>query len=137
MASPTGLRYEPLAHHERVQGMMIAHEIATDPESLVGVDEFHAAGSRCAFVVHYDQGRLGENYVLREAELGREFPFDAVRQAVTSYDPADSLCVVLVRGRKVVALVTGRSGSPSAPVGAQRPGSPTQRGRPGGGRSRV
>ena len=78
-----------------------------DDEIMEAVDGFHREGRRCAVVVWLEDGDVVDAYISDTTALEQEFDLPRVRRAVTIYDPAESVCVVVVRDHKNTVVLVG------------------------------
>ena len=102
------LRYKPLRADEQLLADTVCHAVLTDPDIMAQLAKHHDVGDRCSCVVVTDRrGEFQDGYVADELATNKRFPFAAVRQTISSYDPADSICLILVRGRDVSVSMTG------------------------------
>jgi hypothetical protein len=78
-----------------------------DDEIMETVDGFHRMGRRCAVVVWLEDGDVVDAHISDDTALEQEFDLSRVHRAVTTYDPAESVCVVVVRDHKNTVVLVG------------------------------
>jgi len=100
------LKYKNLSSSELILGQEVLGWLLTDDEIMDAVDGFHQKASRCAVVVWLEDEDVVDAYISDETALEEEFDLTRVHRAVATYDPEESICVVIVRdGRDTVVLI--------------------------------
>jgi len=99
------LKYTDLSPSEELLSEEIVEWVLDDDEILSAVDGFHSKGKRCAVVVWVENGDIDDGYISDEVAVKDQFEFEQVRNAIKSYDPEESVCVVLVRDDEVAVLI--------------------------------
>jgi hypothetical protein len=99
------LRFRPLQPHEQQLGIALTQFALTDEDVVREVAVRHDSGERCAVVCLADEA---DGFVADQAEIQRRFPFAGVIESVGSYDPRDSVCLLIVRGGLVSVSIVGR-----------------------------
>lgn len=103
-------KYQPLRPDEQMLGFTVSQVVITDSEIVAQVAEFHDSGERCSCVVITNKrGDFEDGYVADEVAICDHFPFAEVREAISSYDPTNSISLILVRGHDVSVSIVGRS----------------------------
>jgi hypothetical protein len=99
------LRFRPLQPHEQELGMALTQFALGDEDVVRDVSARHEAGERCAVVCLADEA---DGFVADQAEIQKRFPFPAVIESLSSYDPIDSVCLIIVREGLVSVSIIGR-----------------------------
>lgn len=85
--------------------MAMTQFVFEDQDILRDVTAHHRAGERCAVVCLVDEA---DGFVGEQAEIQRRYPFPAVIESLGSYDPKDSVCILIVRAGLVSVSIAGR-----------------------------
>lgn len=99
------LKYTDLSPSEELLSEEIVEWVMDDDEILSAVDGFHGKGKRCAVVVWVEDGDIDDGYISDEVAVKDQFKFEQVQKAIKTYDPEESVCVVLVRDDEVAVLI--------------------------------
>lgn len=101
------LQYKDLSLSENVIGQEVIAWLLGDDEVMEMVMGFHDRGTRCAVVVWLEDGEVVNAYISDETAVRDQFDLPRVREALSAYDPARSICVVVVREDRDAAVLVG------------------------------
>ncbi|MFQ5511687.1 MAG: hypothetical protein ACE5EO_07550 [Candidatus Krumholzibacteriia bacterium] len=105
--------YAPLDESEAQIAGGIVYAVLTNPRIMETVREFHGVSMRCAVIITQVGGEVEEVSVREESQVYQRFPLEPIRAALAGYDMKDSVCMVLVRDRRVCELVASPKSTPS------------------------
>jgi len=102
-----GVTYEDMGPEERALDWRVTKGVMSDPVLMKTLEESQSGGEKHAVVALVRAGELIETYVSTEAAVKKNFPFNAVAQALNAYDVGDGVCLLIVRDNKAVISING------------------------------
>ncbi len=101
------LIYAPLEESEAAPTGEIVYAILTNRRIMQMVQELHAVNIRCAVIVVLETDQIKDVSVREKAQIAKRFPQEEIRNALSSYDLDNNVCLILVRDDKVCEVVAG------------------------------
>lgn len=99
------LTYAPLGESETAPAGEIVYAILTNRRIMEMVHELHGVDMRCAVIVVLENDQILEVSVREKDQIAKRFPQEEIREALSSYDLDNHVCLILVRDRKVCEVV--------------------------------
>lgn len=98
----------------------IADLVLTNDAIMAEVARLHAEGKRCAAVVFLDRaGGFQDGYAGDQITIQERLPFAPLQELLAAYDPAESVCLVVIRDGTVSASAVGQRGKRPAKAKSQ------------------
>ncbi len=104
------LVYQEMGPDEQELDWRVTRSVLGDATLMGTLQNAQSTGQKHAVVARVEGGKLAEAYVSPESAVKASFPFNAVQQAFDFYDPANGVCLVIVRDGKVVISINGLIG---------------------------
>ncbi len=101
------LVYKEMGPEEQELDWYVTRSVMSDGTLMGTLQNAQSTGQKHAVVALVEKGRLVEAYVSPESAVKKSYPFGAVEQAFEAYDPANGVCLVIVRDGKVVISING------------------------------
>jgi hypothetical protein len=101
------LVYEEMGPDEQELDWSVTKSVLSDTTLMGTLQNAQSTGQKHAVVARVEDGKLVEAYISPESAVKASFPFNAVEQAFQLYDPPNGVCLVIVRGGKVVISING------------------------------
>ncbi len=105
------LTYAPLGASETAPAGEIVYAILTNRRIMEMVHEFHGVNMRCAIIIVLEKSQILEVSVREKEQITKRFPQEEIRDALSSYDLDNHVCLILVRDDKVCEVVAGHKAS--------------------------
>jgi hypothetical protein len=101
------LIYEEMGPGEQALDWRITKALLSDRVLMKTLSDCQTKGEKHAVVAMVESGQLKEAYVSPESSVRKNFPFNAVEQALEYYTIEGGVFLIIVRDGKVVASVNG------------------------------
>ena len=98
---------EMTEEEEKSLDWFITTTVLSDTPLLKSLEERQSGGEKHAIIAVVENGALKDAYVSPESAVVKNFPFDQVRHGLDYYEIGDEICLVIVRGNKVVISIRG------------------------------